>query len=45
VIKLKDLLTEVAWSQSSLFMMVHNRIPLTKKVVDTIVGDVDVPTS
>ena len=40
----ENLLTEVtAWEKSQLQMMDNTMIPLSKKVVDVIVGDVDVP--
>jgi len=45
MIKLKDLLYEViSWEDSQLNMMDSTMIPLSKKVVDVIVGDVDIPT-
>jgi len=44
MIKLQDLITEIAWKETAIEHMYKNRIPLTQKIVDTIIGDVDVPT-
>ena len=42
MIKLKDLITEIAWKDDTLMMAAKRKIPISAPIMKKVIGDVDV---